>query len=98
VTDRITTCFAPRRSARHRAPHFSPGEQELARSWLVPARRPVRVRVASETYGQVIGEALWSGLPVVAFEDGMGVTRRRDRQKRIIDRLLGERRQLALRR
>lgn len=28
----------------------------------------------SETYGQVISEALWCGLPVVAFHDGMGVS------------------------
>ncbi|MBI5516073.1 MAG: glycosyltransferase [Deltaproteobacteria bacterium] len=28
----------------------------------------------SETYGQVVSEALWSRLPVVAFEDGMGVS------------------------
>lgn len=28
----------------------------------------------SETYGQVVSEALYSGLPVVAFEDGMGVS------------------------
>jgi len=28
----------------------------------------------SETYGNVLGEALWSGTPVVAFADGMGVS------------------------
>ncbi|HJK98180.1 MAG TPA: glycosyltransferase [Polyangiaceae bacterium LLY-WYZ-14_1] len=28
----------------------------------------------SETYGQVISEASWCGLPVVAFADGMGVS------------------------
>ena len=28
----------------------------------------------SETYGQVISESLWCGLPVVAFEDGKGVS------------------------
>lgn len=27
----------------------------------------------SETYGQVVSEALWCGLPVVALDDGMGV-------------------------
>ena len=27
----------------------------------------------SETYGQVVSEALWCGLPVVAMQDGMGV-------------------------
>lgn len=28
----------------------------------------------SETYGQVVSEAMWCGLPVVAFADGMGVS------------------------
>jgi glycosyltransferase involved in cell wall biosynthesis len=28
----------------------------------------------SETYGQVVSEALWCGLPVVAFDDKMGVS------------------------
>jgi glycosyltransferase involved in cell wall biosynthesis len=28
----------------------------------------------SETYGQVVSEALWNALPVVAFADGMGVS------------------------
>src|ERR1019366_6793777 len=28
----------------------------------------------SETYGNVLGEALWCGTPVVAIADGMGVT------------------------
>ncbi|MET0340879.1 MAG: glycosyltransferase [Polyangiales bacterium] len=28
----------------------------------------------SETYGQVVSEALWCGLPVIAFADGMGVS------------------------
>jgi glycosyltransferase involved in cell wall biosynthesis len=28
----------------------------------------------SETYGNVMGEALWCGTPMVAFADGMGVT------------------------
>lgn len=28
----------------------------------------------SETYGQVVSEALWCGLPAVAFADGMGVS------------------------
>jgi glycosyltransferase involved in cell wall biosynthesis len=32
----------------------------------------------SETYGQVVSEALWSGLPTVAFEDGMGVSQQID--------------------
>ncbi len=32
----------------------------------------------SETYGQVISEALWCGLPTVALEDGMGVSHQID--------------------
>src|SRR5258708_36882172 len=28
----------------------------------------------SETYGNVLGEALWCGTPTVAFADGMGVS------------------------
>src|SRR5262249_22980933 len=28
----------------------------------------------TETYGNVLGEALWNGLPVVAFADGMGAS------------------------
>ncbi|MGD8860078.1 MAG: glycosyltransferase [Myxococcales bacterium] len=32
----------------------------------------------SETYGQVVSEAMWCGLPVVAFEDGMGVSHQID--------------------
>jgi 1,2-diacylglycerol 3-alpha-glucosyltransferase len=28
----------------------------------------------SETYGQVVSEAMWCGLPVVALDDGMGVS------------------------
>ena len=28
----------------------------------------------SETYGQVVGEALWAGLPVVALQDDMGIS------------------------
>lgn len=32
----------------------------------------------SETYGQVVSEALWNALPVVAFEDGMGVSHQID--------------------
>jgi 1,2-diacylglycerol 3-alpha-glucosyltransferase len=28
----------------------------------------------SETYGQVVSEALWCGLPVVAFADGIGIS------------------------
>ncbi len=32
----------------------------------------------SETYGQVVSEALWCGLPVIAFEDVMGVSQQID--------------------
>jgi len=54
---------------------FFPGEQELGgiSAWYQHADLFVYASL-SETYGQVIGEALWSGLPVVAFEDGMGVS------------------------
>jgi len=54
--------------------HF-PGEQVLTEmaAWYQHADVFVYSSL-SETYGQVIGEALWSGLPTVAFEDGMGVS------------------------
>lgn len=54
---------------------FFPGEQSLTEvaRWYQHADVFVYASL-SETYGQVIGEALWSGLPVVAFEDGMGVS------------------------
>jgi glycosyltransferase involved in cell wall biosynthesis len=54
---------------------FFPGEQALGdiSGWYQHADVFVYSSL-SETYGQVIGEALWSGLPVVAFEDGMGVS------------------------
>jgi 1,2-diacylglycerol 3-alpha-glucosyltransferase len=54
---------------------FFPGEQALGEisGWYQHADVFVYASL-SETYGQVIGEALWSGLPVVAFEDGMGVS------------------------
>jgi glycosyltransferase involved in cell wall biosynthesis len=54
---------------------YFPGEQSLTEvaRWYQHADVFVYASL-SETYGQVIGEALWSGLPVVAFEDGMGVS------------------------
>lgn len=35
----------------------------------------------SETYGQVVSEALWCGLPVVAMNDGMGVQQQVSHEK-----------------
>ncbi|HEX6274105.1 MAG TPA: glycosyltransferase [Polyangiaceae bacterium] len=54
---------------------FFPGEQGLAgiSAWYQHADVFVYASL-SETYGQVVSEALWSGLPVVAFEDRMGVS------------------------
>jgi glycosyltransferase involved in cell wall biosynthesis len=54
---------------------FFPGEQSLTEvaRWYQHADVFVYASL-SETYGQVVTEALWSGLPVVAFEDGMGVS------------------------
>jgi 1,2-diacylglycerol 3-alpha-glucosyltransferase len=54
---------------------FFPGEQSLSEvaAWYQHADMFVYASL-SETYGQVIGEALWSGLPTVAFEDHMGVS------------------------
>ena len=54
---------------------FFAGEQALAdiSGWYQHADVFVYASL-SETYGQVVSEALWSGLPVVAFEDGMGVS------------------------
>jgi len=37
----------------------------------------------SETFGNVVNEALWCGVPVVAFEDGMGVS------GQVVDRVNG---------
>jgi glycosyltransferase involved in cell wall biosynthesis len=58
---------------------FFPGEQALAdiSGWYQHADVFVYSSL-SETYGQVVSEALWSGLPVVAFEDGMGVSQQID--------------------
>lgn len=53
---------------------FFMGEQGLARmpSWYRNADLFVYTSL-SETYGQVVSEALWCGLPVVAMDDAMGV-------------------------
>jgi glycosyltransferase involved in cell wall biosynthesis len=50
------------------------GEQGLAQmpAWYRHADLFVYTSL-SETYGQVVSEALWCGLPVVAMDDGMGV-------------------------
>lgn len=53
---------------------FWPGEFSVAdvRSWY--AHGDVFVYASmSETYGQVVSEAMYCGLPVVAFDDGAGV-------------------------
>jgi len=54
---------------------YFPGEQALGEvaAWYQHADVFVYTSL-SETYGQVIGEALFSALPAVAFEDGMGVS------------------------
>jgi hypothetical protein len=54
---------------------FFPGEIPLSR--VVDFYRHADLFVytsRSETYGQVVSEALYCGLPVVAFQDGMGVS------------------------
>jgi glycosyltransferase involved in cell wall biosynthesis len=58
---------------------FFPGEQVLTEmaGWYQHADLFVYASL-SETYGQVVGEALWSGLATVAFEDGMGVSQQID--------------------
>jgi len=54
---------------------FFMGEQRLPSmpDWYAHADVFVYTSL-SETYGQVISEALYSGVPVVAFADGMGVS------------------------
>jgi hypothetical protein len=53
--------------------HFT-GEMELRRVPTYYAHADIFVYTSlSETYGQVVSEALWCGLPVVALSDGMGV-------------------------
>ncbi len=63
---------------------FFPGEQSLedVTAWYQHADVFVYTSL-SETYGQVVSEALYSGLPCVAFADGMGVVAAdRGRQER----------------
>jgi 1,2-diacylglycerol 3-alpha-glucosyltransferase len=54
---------------------FFPGEFPVTRTVDFYRHADLFVYASlSETYGQVISEALWCGLPVVALEDGMGVS------------------------
>jgi glycosyltransferase involved in cell wall biosynthesis len=54
---------------------FFPGEVPFTRMADFYAYSDVFVHASlSETYGNVMGEALWCGTPTVAFADGMGVS------------------------
>jgi len=54
---------------------FFPGEVPFTRMPDFYAHADVFVHASlSETYGNVLGEALWCGTPTVAFADGMGVS------------------------
>ena len=54
---------------------FFPGEVPFTRMADYYAYADVFVHGSlSETYGNVLGEALWCGTPTVAFADGMGVS------------------------
>jgi 1,2-diacylglycerol 3-alpha-glucosyltransferase len=54
---------------------FFPGEVPFTRMQDYYAYADVFVHASlSETYGNVLGEALWCGTPTVAFSDGMGVS------------------------
>jgi 1,2-diacylglycerol 3-alpha-glucosyltransferase len=54
---------------------FFPGEVPFTKMADFYAYADVFVHGSlSETYGNVLGEALWCGTPTVAFADGMGVT------------------------
>src|SRR4029077_12586291 len=53
---------------------FFPGEVPFTRMADFCAYADVFVHASlSETYGNVMGEALWCGTPTIAFADGMGV-------------------------
>lgn len=54
---------------------FFPGEVPFTRMADYYAYADIFVHASlSETYGNVMGEALWCGTPTVAFADGMGVS------------------------
>lgn len=64
---------AERLGVSHRT--YFPGEQSQTQivNWYKHADLFVYTSL-SETYGQVVSEAMWCGLPVVALEDRMGVS------------------------
>jgi glycosyltransferase involved in cell wall biosynthesis len=54
---------------------FFPGEVAFSRMADFYAHADMLVHTSlSETYGNVLGEALWCGTPTVAFADGMGTS------------------------
>ena len=54
---------------------YFPGEVPFAQMADYYAYTDIFVHASlSETYGNVLGEALWCGTPTVAFSDGMGVS------------------------
>jgi 1,2-diacylglycerol 3-alpha-glucosyltransferase len=58
---------------------FFPGEHSIHDMPAFYAHADLFVYTSlSETYGQVVSEALWCGLPVVALADGMGVSQQID--------------------
>ncbi len=61
---------------------FFPGEVPFTKMTDYYAHADIFVHTSlSETYGNVMGEALYCGTPVVAFSDGMGVTAQIDHNK-----------------
>ncbi|HYQ16796.1 MAG TPA: glycosyltransferase [Polyangiaceae bacterium] len=61
---------------------FFAGEQPLASIPTFLKHADVFVYTSlSETYGQVVSEAQWCGLPVVALADGMGVSQQIEHEK-----------------
>lgn len=65
--------IAKEEGVEHRV--FFPGEVPFTRMPDYYAYADVFVHGSlSETYGNVLGEALWCGTPTVAFADGMGVS------------------------